>query len=84
MLLGKYSYGLYVFHGIVAYWMHQHALEARWTPWLASHLAASVMVTVVGFAGSFVIAYASFELYERPMLKLKRFFEYKSQASSAA
>jgi peptidoglycan/LPS O-acetylase OafA/YrhL len=84
MLLGKYSYGLYVFHGIVAYWMHQHGLEARWTPWLASHLAASVMVTAVGFAGSFAIAYASFELYERPMLKLKRFFEYKSQASSAA
>jgi len=81
-VLGKYSYGLYVFHGIVAYFSHEHRWEERWTKALGSHAAAVALVVVVGCGLSFAIAFASFELFERPVLKLKRIFEYRD--SSAA
>jgi peptidoglycan/LPS O-acetylase OafA/YrhL len=76
-VLGKYSYGLYVFHGIVAYAAHEHHWEARWTTALGSHGAAVALVALVGMGLSFVIAITSFELFEQPVLKLKRFFEYR-------
>jgi peptidoglycan/LPS O-acetylase OafA/YrhL len=82
--LGKYSYGLYVFHGIVAYSVHEHAWEHRWTEMFGSHALAAVLVTLAGFGLSFSIAFASFELFERPVLKLKRFFEYRAERGTTA
>jgi peptidoglycan/LPS O-acetylase OafA/YrhL len=79
VVLGKYSYGLYVFHGIVAYCMHQQHWESRFTALLGSHVLGGAAVTVAGFGLSFAIAYASFEWFERPVLKLKRYFEYRSE-----
>jgi peptidoglycan/LPS O-acetylase OafA/YrhL len=71
---GKYSYGMYVYHGILMPWFRTHlppALFLRWTssPDLsayASFLSALVVVTAVSVA--------SYEIYERQFLRLKALF----------
>jgi peptidoglycan/LPS O-acetylase OafA/YrhL len=69
--LGKYSYGLYVFHGVVAYALVDHgplrALEAA----LGSHLAAMIAQAALGAGISLALAAASYELYEKQLLRLK-------------
>jgi peptidoglycan/LPS O-acetylase OafA/YrhL len=69
--LGTRSYGLYVFHGIIAYAMGEHraALEA-----LAARIgsaAAMVVEAVAGAGVSILVAAASYELYEKHFLSLK-------------
>jgi peptidoglycan/LPS O-acetylase OafA/YrhL len=69
--LGTRSYGLYVFHGIVAYWLAEHgalffALAAKVGP-----LAAMGIEAIVGSAISVVAAAASFDLFEKQFLRLK-------------
>jgi len=69
--LGTRSYGLYVFHGIIAYGMQQHQaaldrLSARLGPSLAM-----VVQACAGVGASIAVAAASYELYERHFLRLK-------------
>jgi peptidoglycan/LPS O-acetylase OafA/YrhL len=79
--LGKYSYGIYVFHVIVL-----SALQ----PFLRSHLLAATHNKLISVAGSGIVcllvsipvAYLSFNFYEKPFLRLKRFFAYHSQEAS--
>ena len=71
---GKYSYGLYVFHGIVAYAMADHGVEAALTARLGSHLAAMLVQAVVGAGFSVLLSVASYELYEKRWLELKERF----------
>ena len=69
--LGKYSYGLYVFHGVIAYALQEagtlDALSAR----IGSHLAAMVLQASLGAGVSLATAIASYELYEKHFLRLK-------------
>jgi hypothetical protein len=64
--------------------MHQQHWESRFTELFGSHVLGGAAVTVAGFALSFAIAYASFEGFERPVLKLKRYFEYRSDRKPLA
>jgi peptidoglycan/LPS O-acetylase OafA/YrhL len=69
--LGTRSYGLYVFHGIVAYAMSEHpgilrALAAR-----VGSTAAMLVLAALGAGFSIVVAAASYELFERHFLRLK-------------
>jgi peptidoglycan/LPS O-acetylase OafA/YrhL len=75
---GKYSYGLYVIHGILRPWfattfdmtqLPQHSI----LPFC--YLLAYYAITI---GISFLLAYLSFHLYEKHWLSLKRFFEYRS------
>jgi peptidoglycan/LPS O-acetylase OafA/YrhL len=80
---GRYSYGLYVYHILLP------ALLLSWVPlWLAAHvhsaigarlalLAIEVPMIVVG-------AVLSFHFFERPFLRLKRFFNYDARRPAAA
>jgi peptidoglycan/LPS O-acetylase OafA/YrhL len=73
--LGKYSYGLYVFHGIIAWaFIAHHTL-----PWFVSRasgrFAGLMLQGAVGSVASMLIAVASYELFEAPFLKLKKRFE---------
>jgi peptidoglycan/LPS O-acetylase OafA/YrhL len=72
--LGTRSYGLYVFHGIVAYWMgdHQATLDT-----LASRIgsgAAMVVEATVGSGVSILLAAVSYEVFEKRFLLLKHRF----------
>jgi peptidoglycan/LPS O-acetylase OafA/YrhL len=69
--LGTRSYGLYVFHGIIAYSMGEHrsALDA-----LAARIGSGAAMVVEAGAGagvSILVAAASYELYEKHFLRLK-------------
>jgi peptidoglycan/LPS O-acetylase OafA/YrhL len=69
--LGTRSYGIYVFHGILAYGMVEHratldALAARLGPG-----PAMVIVAALGATVSVLVAAASYELFEKHFLRLK-------------
>ncbi len=59
---GRYSYGLYVFHPLVMWWIVRDVPSLERNEW--SYVIGSVV-------GSVVVAYLSYHLYERPFLRLK-------------
>jgi peptidoglycan/LPS O-acetylase OafA/YrhL len=73
--LGKYSYGLYVFHGMVAYGMERAHLVDRLAPVVGSRLASLLLLAMAGSTASIAIAVTSYELFESRFLKLKKHFE---------
>ena len=72
IFLGKYSYGLYVFHHFISYYFFIHRTEFPLAKLLGSHTAAVGVQATVGIAASIAIAYLSYELYEKRFLSLKR------------
>ena len=79
--LGTYSYGLYLIHvpirNVIRLVMERRGgLPELW----GSQLPAQVVITVLGMAVSFGLAYASWHLFEKPVLGLKRYFESKHKA----
>ena len=68
---GKYSYGLYVFHGIVAAALLERGTEEILAEPLGSHRAAVVVQALGGAAVSIALAVASYELFEKRILRLK-------------
>jgi peptidoglycan/LPS O-acetylase OafA/YrhL len=75
VLLGTYSYGLYVYHHFISYYLTTNRTELELARWLGSHGAAVAVQATAGAAVSLAIAYLSYELFERQFLKLKRLFE---------
>jgi peptidoglycan/LPS O-acetylase OafA/YrhL len=70
--LGKYSYGLYVYHGIIAYGFAEAQPAAEWaTALVGSHLLAMVLQGTFGAAVSLGVSVVSYELYESRFLLLK-------------
>ena len=70
---GKYSYGVYVYHGIIT-WYLDESVTLMFASILGSHtlglLAKILFATVV----SVLISWLSFEFFEKKFLKLKRYF----------
>jgi peptidoglycan/LPS O-acetylase OafA/YrhL len=69
--LGKISYGVYVYHLLL------YIVFERITYWIApnaSSLKASILLAVVGFCGTLLIASLSFYTFERAFLSLKERF----------
>jgi peptidoglycan/LPS O-acetylase OafA/YrhL len=69
--VGSLSYGLYVYH----------VLLLPLFAWLAFHVAPAAsrntylaLVFVIGIALSFAAAYVSYTFFEKPFLRLKKFF----------
>lgn len=75
IFLGVYSYGLYVYHHFLSYYMLTHRTEFALARWLGSHGAAVALQAVAGMAISTGVAYASYHLLEKRFLSLKRLFE---------
>jgi len=73
--LGKYSYGVYVYHGILAQHMHQVQVQERLATLLGGHARGMVAYAVVGVCVSLLVAVLSYELFEKRFLAAKRFFE---------
>ncbi|WP_348266583.1 acyltransferase [Edaphobacter paludis] len=72
---GKYSYGLYVLHYAAAGFF-----IATFRSWIL-HFTSSKLIGVVvagflTFLVAIVLAYASYNLYEKQFLRMKRYFDY--------
>jgi len=73
-MFGKYSYGLYVYQGIVAFHLIQMHAQDRLAALLRNNGLAIAAQAVLGVGLSFVLAVLSYELFERRFLALKRLF----------
>jgi peptidoglycan/LPS O-acetylase OafA/YrhL len=81
-LMGRYSYGFYVYHALfAAAWA---ALTAALVRRLHSQMLGAVLVVAVNFAVNFMLAKLSYELMERRFLRLKRYFAYDLEATADA
>ncbi len=80
---GKYSYGLYVYHGVLSQHMLHLRAEDRLGELLGSHSRGVVAQAALGVGISLVVAATSYELFEKPFLGLKRFFEAEPVAAAA-
>lgn len=74
VFLGTYSYGLYVYHHFISYYLTINHTERELTAWLGSHGAAITLQATLGATASIAIACASYELFEKRFLGLKRFY----------
>jgi len=70
--LGKYSYAIYVFHGLLNKLVGGRWLSARYGPALPAGpvLAYAFLLLLVSYG----LAYCSYWVLEEPFLRLKRFF----------
>jgi peptidoglycan/LPS O-acetylase OafA/YrhL len=79
IFLGKYSYGLYVYHHFISYYLSANRTELELAQRVGSHAAAVALQATVGMFASLAVAYVSYELFEKQFLGLKRLFEAKPQ-----
>jgi peptidoglycan/LPS O-acetylase OafA/YrhL len=75
VFLGTYSYGLYVYHHFISYYLVTNHTDLELARWLGSHEAAVALQAALGASISLGIACLSYELFERRFLRLKRLFE---------
>jgi peptidoglycan/LPS O-acetylase OafA/YrhL len=71
VFLGTYSYGLYVYHHFFSYYFSSRHTEFALAEKLGSHALAVVVQATVGLTASVLLAYASYQLYEKRFLALK-------------
>ena len=74
VFLGTYSYGLYVYHHFISYYLVTNHTDLALANWLGSHSLAVALQATLGVSASLAIAYLSYELYEKRFLRLKRFY----------
>jgi len=72
--LGKYSYGLYVFHHLITYYLVHHRTEFLLADRLGSHTVAVAVQTTLGVLCSIALAVASYHGFEKPFIALKRYW----------
>jgi peptidoglycan/LPS O-acetylase OafA/YrhL len=70
--LGKYSYGLYVYHHIFSQAFERFQIENAVAVRVGSHSVADPIVIAAGLSCSVLTAIASFHLFEKRFLALKR------------
>jgi peptidoglycan/LPS O-acetylase OafA/YrhL len=78
---GKYSYGLYVFHHFFSMYFERHMTEFTLANRLGSHTLAVAIQATGGLLASIAIAYASFHLFEKRALALKKYWLEPGRAS---
>jgi peptidoglycan/LPS O-acetylase OafA/YrhL len=74
VFLGTYSYGLYVYHHFISYYLSFNHTELELARWLGSHGAAVALQAILGASASVAVAFLSYELFEKRFLRLKRLF----------
>jgi peptidoglycan/LPS O-acetylase OafA/YrhL len=82
VFLGTYSYGLYVYHHFISYYLSSNRTELQLARWLDSHGAAVALQATLGASASLALAYLSYELFEKRFLRLKRLFETAKEPAS--
>jgi peptidoglycan/LPS O-acetylase OafA/YrhL len=74
VFFGTYSYGLYVYHHFISYYLVSNRTELDLAPYVGSHGLAVALQATVGIALSVAVAYFSYEIFEKRFLRLKRRF----------
>ena len=74
MLLGKYSYGIYVYHFIGMYALVHYRTIDITAKWIGSYPLAMLAQLVVGTVVTLVVSVVSYHLFEQHFLKLKEKF----------
>ncbi len=69
---GRYSYGLYLFHGL--YFVYLRHLSGKVELLMHSGLLAQLLIVAFGFLFSIALAVLSYHFFEAPILTLKRRF----------
>ena len=69
--LGKYSYGLYVYHHFLSYFFDKHGTDVLLAGVLGSHALAVALQATGGVAASMALAWASYHLFEKHFLQWK-------------
>jgi peptidoglycan/LPS O-acetylase OafA/YrhL len=69
---GRYSYGLYIFHGL--YFVYLRHLSGAAGCFVHSAFLAQLLIAVFGFSLSVALAVLSYHFFEAPILSLKRRF----------
>ena len=78
VFLGQYSYGLYVYHVSIIWFLKSHGLQADLFPRLwGSSLPGVLVFCVIGGSLSVLCAMASYHLWEARFLRLKRYLPYQ-------
>jgi peptidoglycan/LPS O-acetylase OafA/YrhL len=72
MSLGKYSYGLYVYHAPF-FFVGKYLFQS--TPWFGRDIVRGWIFCAFVVAGSIVTAIVSYEVFEKRLLRLKRYYE---------
>ena len=74
-IVGKYSYGIYLFHVPVRTLLMQYKIfSGAFVKYGISFTASHSLFVLIGFASTFFCAWVSYEGMEKRFLKLKRFF----------
>ena len=80
---GRYSYGLYVIH-LILFTYFQESLKQLFQVHLTANKAVGVGLTgLICFGLSVLAAVVSYHVYEKPFLRLKRFFSYRTKANGS-
>jgi peptidoglycan/LPS O-acetylase OafA/YrhL len=74
VMLGKYSYGLYVYHHFISHFFAKHATEFVVAQAVGSHSLAIAIQASIGMTLSMAAAWVSYEFFEKHFLALKRFW----------
>ena len=82
VFLGTYSYGLYVYHHFISYYLASNRTELELAHWIGSHGAAVAVQATLGALASLVVAYLSYEIFEKRFLNLKRLFQTRSDKTT--
>jgi len=83
---GKYSYGLYVYHGLFTWYLIEVQANERFDRWFGGqHWLTLAARVVLGVGVSVVVSVLSYELMEKKFLALKRYFapEHREAAAPA-
>jgi len=75
VFLGTYSYGLYVYHHFISYYLTSNRTELELAQWLGSHGLAVALQATLGILISVALAYLSYELFEKRFLSLKHRYD---------
>jgi peptidoglycan/LPS O-acetylase OafA/YrhL len=83
VFFGKYSYGAYILHLILTPLFERIFPVRPFQRVLHSELAAFLLYAILSTVVTLALAVASYEMYEKHFLGLKRFFEYRAPAPTA-
>jgi len=81
---GKYSYGLYIYQGILSFHMGEMRAQDRLAAMLGSNALAMTGQSVLGVGVSLALAALSYEVFEKRFLALKKLFAPGSAAVAPA